>query len=144
MVRWCGGKVAWIFSNLPLPLARKIKATMKKIEDLELKVKRERAARKSDGPAASTALEKAENSLKAQNEKLDKLFEEGGVKGPPRVIKNKEEQLAETLSKDNVYHGGIAGLKTEAGEQFLKRPPAATDDAGVNKSTGGIYFSIKC
>ena len=40
-----GGKVAAFFSNLPLPLARKIKATRRKnvIEDLELKVKRERA-----------------------------------------------------------------------------------------------------
>ena len=134
------GKVAaGFFSNLPTPLAKKVKATMKKIEDLELKVKRERAALKSDGRPASTALEKAENSLKAQNKKLDKLFEEGGVKGPPQVIKNKEEQLAETLRKDNLYHGGIAGLKTEAGEQFLKRPLAATDDSGVAQSTGGIY-----
>ena len=70
-----GGKVAaGFFSNMPLPLAKKVEATLKKIEDLELKVKRERAALKSDGRPASTALEKAENSLKAQNEKLDKLI----------------------------------------------------------------------
>lgn len=118
-----GGKVAaGFFSNLPLPLAKKVEATMKKIEDLELKVKRERASLKSDGRPASTALEKAENSLKAQNEKLDKLISD--------IPQNRFQGL-ESLVKDpsNIFHGST----TKGIPQLLLNPKGS--------SPGGVYFT---
>tara|TARA_B100001063_G_scaffold243917_1_gene275555 strand:- start:1835 stop:2797 length:963 start_codon:yes stop_codon:yes gene_type:complete len=118
-----GGKVAaGFFSNMPLPLAKKIEATMKKIEDLQLKVKRERAALKSDGKPAGDALEKAESSLKAQNEKFDKL-----ISGLPQ---NRFQGL-ESLVKDpsNIFHGST----TKGIPQLLLNPKGS--------SPGGLYFT---
>ena len=118
-----GGKVAaGFFSNMPLPLAKKVRASMNKIEELELKVKRELAARKSDGPAASTALEKAQNSLKNETEKFNKLI--SGL--PPNRF-----QGLESLVRDprNIFHGST----TKGIPQLLLNPKGS--------SPGGVYFT---
>ena len=120
-----GGKVAaGFFSNMPLPLAKKVRASMNKIEELELKVKRELAARKSDGPAASTALEKAQNSLKNETEKFNKLI--SGL--PPNRF-----QGLESLVRDprNIFHGST----TKGIPQLLLNPKGS--------SPGGVYFTDK-
>ena len=119
------GKVAaGFFSNMPLPLAKKVRASMNKIEELELKVKRELAARKSDGPAVSTALEKAQNSLKNETEKFNKLI--SGL--PPNRF-----QGLESLVKDpsNIFHGST----TKGIPQLLLNPKGS--------SPGGVYFTDK-
>ena len=119
------GKVAaGFFSNMPLPLAKKVRASMNKIEELELKVKRESAARKSDGPAVSTALEKAQNSLKNEIEKFNKL-----ISGQPP---NRFQGL-ESLVKDpsNIFHGST----TKGIPQLLLNPKGS--------SPGGVYFTDK-